>query len=349
MSALLAGALGTTALPATTAHAAPTAPPVPRVERVSVAADGTEGNAASGAPSITRNGRYVAFRSAATNLTTPGPGQDPRDRGYVRDLKTGEVTRVKGTLGAPVVSDDGRYAAHIGWGSHAVNVFLTDLSTGERRRIDGNGFKEGSSAPSISADGRYIAYGLAPQHPADPHRVEVYDRVTDTREVVSDGPPDSTRDMADPSISADGSRVAYEDAGTDQVWVRDRTTGSLTRVDDGTPSTLAQISGNGRTVAMNSADGAYVRDLRTGEIQRVAGGHASAVSPDGRQLLYGDGQSNLRLRNLRTGHEIAVGHGGAGEGAIAGKGRGIVYATADADVVPGDTNGVNDVFKWTVR
>jgi hypothetical protein len=137
-----------------TAAAAPHTPSAPRVERISIAADGTQADGASTAASITPNGRYVAFHSAATNLTPDG-GQRPRAYGYVRDLKTGEVTRVKDSMGAPVISDDGRYAAHIGWGTHTINVFLTDLSTGESKRIDGNGFKEGAYAPAISADGRY--------------------------------------------------------------------------------------------------------------------------------------------------------------------------------------------------
>ncbi|GAA1891429.1 hypothetical protein GCM10009837_11970 [Streptomyces durmitorensis] len=354
MSALLAAALGATVLPAA-AQAAPHEPPAPKVERVSVAADGTEADGASRTASISANGRFVAFYSDAENLTEGHQG--PYDWAFVKDLEPGEVKRLKNSMAAPVISDDGRYAAHTGWGSHGINVFLTDLSTGEIKQIDGRGFKYSASSPSISADGRFVAYDLQPQHPGDPQRVEVYDRESDTREVVSDGPSDSARDMVDPSISADGRHVAYEDKGTGQVWLRDRTTGGLTRVDDGTASKVVQV--NGRTVAMNTVDGAYVRDLRTGKVQRFPGASAQAVSRDGRQLVYGvysvygvygEGRSDIRLRHLPSGHERTIGHGGgAAVGAIADKGRSVVYSSDDADTVPGDTNGVGDVFKWTAR
>lgn len=347
LSALLVAALGTTVLPAA-AQAAPHEPPVPKpvpkVERVSVAADGTEADGASRTASVSANGRYVGFYSDAENLTEGHQG--PYDWAFVKDLETGGIKRLENSMAAPVISDDGRYAAHTGWGSHGINVFLTDLTTGEIKQIDGRGFKFSASSPSISADGRYVAYDLHPRHPGDPERVEVYDRESDTREVISDGPPDTSRDMVDPSISADGRHVAYEDNGTGQVWLRDRTTGSLTRVDDGTASTLVQV--NGRTVAMNGPDGAYVRDLRTGKVKHFAGKDAKAVSRNGRQLLYGDAQSNLVLRDLRSGREVAVGHGGATAGAIADQGKRIVYSSADADLVPGDTNGVSDIFLRTV-
>ncbi|MGH4034424.1 protein TolB [Actinomycetota bacterium Odt1-20B] len=313
-----------------------------------MAADGAQADGRSGAATLSPDGDHIGFASEATNLTPDG-GQRPRAHGYVRDLRTGQVTRIRESMSAPVLSADGRYAAHTAWGPYIINVFLTDLTTGERKQVDGKGFKEGSYAPSISADGRYIAYQLTPRHPENPTRVEVYDRVTDTREVVSDGPPDSSRDMTDPSISADGSRVAYVDEGADQVWVRDRTSGALTRVDDGMPSTLTQLSADGRTVAMNSADGAYIRDLRTGKTHRFPGRRAAALSPDGHQLLLSDAESILRLTNVHSGRDTVVGHGSATAGAVGAKGRSVVFSSADTDVVPGDTNGVEDVFLWHAR
>ncbi|GGS10651.1 hypothetical protein GCM10010252_57290 [Streptomyces aureoverticillatus] len=352
VSALLAAALGLTALPAA-AHAAeapsaPSARTAPRVERVSVAADGTEANGASGAATVTTDGGHVAFGSSATNLT-PDTAPRPQSSAHVRDGRSGAVGRIKNSLTAPDISDDGRYATYLDWGSHTTAAFVVDLATGEKRRVDARGFKEGSGESVISADGRHVAYVLRPQHPADPHRIEVYDWRTDTREVVSDGPPDAARDMANPSISADGRYVAYEDKGTRQVWVRDRETGGLKRADDGTASTLVEISGDGRVVVLNSADGAYVRDLRTGNVQRFSGTTAKAVGPDGRHLLYSDDASTLRLRDLRTGRVHVVGTGAAVPGSVGAKGRTVVYSSAETDVVPGDTNGVHDVFQWTRR
>lgn len=58
-----------------------------QIARVSMGWDGSEGNGNSRTPSISGNGRYVAFRSNATNIVS-GP-RDTSKYIYVRDLQTG--------------------------------------------------------------------------------------------------------------------------------------------------------------------------------------------------------------------------------------------------------------------
>src|SRR5690554_6282023 len=60
--------------------------------RVSDAFDGTQGNAHSGHPAISADGRYVAFDSRATNLV-PDDTNNAADV-FVHDRLTGETTRV---------------------------------------------------------------------------------------------------------------------------------------------------------------------------------------------------------------------------------------------------------------
>ena len=60
--------------------------------RVSVASDGTQSNNDSYNPSISANGRYVAFESEATNLVR-GDTNNFRDI-FVHDRQTGQTTRV---------------------------------------------------------------------------------------------------------------------------------------------------------------------------------------------------------------------------------------------------------------
>ncbi|MEU0209868.1 TolB family protein [Streptomyces canus] len=304
-AACLSDAALLVALTGTTASAAP------HVDRVSTAADGTQGDKASSAAVTTPNGRFVAFRSSATDLVPEGITH-PGTYSYVRDLRTGQVTKLENTLSTGV------------WGDA----------------------QDSAGSPEISANGRHIAYQWSGR-PQFPTRIDLYDRVTGPPETVSAGPADSTRDMGNPSLSGDGRLVAYQDNGTGDVWVADRVTGTQTEVDDGTRSTVVQLSVNGRVLVMDSVDGSSVRDLRTDRVRYFPGVQLRAVSPDGRRLLLQDGQSNLWL--LHGGHRELVGNGGAVDGSVSDRGRSVGYSTAGADVVPGDTNGVHDVFQWRSR
>ncbi|MEV0440885.1 protein TolB [Streptomyces spectabilis] len=338
------GAVTFTALPATAAgsHA-------PSVRRVSVAADGTEANNGSTHAALSRNGAFTLFHSAATNLTQE-PTPRPPGAVHIRDNTTGEVKRIRDSLQDPAVSDDGRYVTYLGWGSHTVKVKLADLETGETKIVSSGPSKAGSDSATMSADGRYIAFTQQPDHPSIPSRVDVYDRVNGTYETVSEGPPISTRDMQAPSISADGRYVAYRDAGTGEVWRYDRDQRTRVRVDVSGSSELVQLSGNGRTVAINTADGAYVRDVPTGAVTRLPGRRIDALSQNGHQVLHQSNDpvaySELRLRHVPSGHETVVhDNARAVPGAVAGQNR-LVFDSPDADVVPGDTNGKADIFLW---
>lgn len=84
--------------------------------RVSVAADGTQANASSTAPSISADGRFVAFASGATNLVS---GVAVNNGVFVKDRQTGAVVVVSRNVGGtasggcayPMITGDGRNVA----------------------------------------------------------------------------------------------------------------------------------------------------------------------------------------------------------------------------------------------
>jgi len=114
--------------------------------RVSVSSSGLEGNEGSGGPSISADGRYVAFTSGASNLVT-GDTNGWADV-FVHDRQIGETTRVSmpssgmegnGESRDPSISADGRYVAFQSGASNLVtgdmngtyDVFVHDRQTGE--------------------------------------------------------------------------------------------------------------------------------------------------------------------------------------------------------------------------
>jgi len=227
--------------------------------RVSVASDGTQSNHDSYNPSISANGRYVAFESEATNLVS-GDTNNFRDI-FVHDRQTGQTTRVSvasdgtqanGHSFDPSISADGRYVVFESLASNLVSgdtndhqdIFVHDRQTGQTTRVsvasDGTQANDHSFDPSISADGRYVAFisfasnlvggdteppilpstTSLPNNPASQGRgvssqVFVHDRQTGATTLVSvaiDG-SEGNGHSEEVSISADGRYVAFRSWG----------------------------------------------------------------------------------------------------------------------------------------
>ena len=197
-------------------------------------------------PSISADGRYVAFESISPDLVA-GDTNVKVDI-FVHDLQTGTTTRVSvdsaGTEGdnesnSPSISADGRYVAF--------ESFATDLVAGDTnglfdifvhdRDVDGNGTYDEPGPVGVSTVRVSVASG----------GVEVYDP------------------SYSPSISADGRYVAFESISPDlvagdtnvkvDIFVHDRQTGATTRVSKDS----AGVEGNGNSNAPSmSADGKSV-------------------------------------------------------------------------------------------
>jgi Tol biopolymer transport system component len=191
----------------------------------------TAGISDSDNPSISSDGRYVAFWSLAGNLV-PGVGGYP-PQVYRRDTHTNSTILVSAADGSsttamaggePSISADGRYVAFVSRASSGdyPQVYLRDIQTNKTILVSaahgsntmvGNGWSE---RPSISADGRYVAFRSwgATNLVSGVSGTQVYlrDIQTDKTILVSAAHGSNTagNDRSDsPSISADGRYVAF--------------------------------------------------------------------------------------------------------------------------------------------
>jgi Tol biopolymer transport system component len=207
------------------------------------APDTRSANDDSAGPMISQDGCVVAFFSDATNLVPMDTNQF-RDV-FVRDRCSGGVERVSVNregaqangpsqieLHALGLSADGRFVLFT---SRATNldeiptggttqIFLRDRATGATQLVSRNAGGEAgnglSVAPSISADGRFVAFQSLASNLVDDDvngrsDVFVLDRTDGEVRLVSqtaDGRP-SDGDSTVPSISDDGSRIVFQSSG----------------------------------------------------------------------------------------------------------------------------------------
>ena len=308
--------------------------------RISVDPTGRELSASSFAPSISPNGRYVAFVSIAPGVVA-GP-TNGHAQVYLRDLLSRTTVRVSidshgnegdsdaGALwhvgqptywtGAVSVSDDGRVAflsrssnltqiLRSGRTPVLVQVFVHDVVAGTTVC---------ASVDSVGHEGNDGSAALI-QHAVGP----VYTGL---------------------SLSGDGRFVAFASQATNldrhdgdhgsDVYVRDLLAGTTTLVSvnavgkkGNNVSWMPSISYDGRYVAFESAaddlvsgdtNGAldiFCRDLVGGGIVRVS------VDSSGAQAALGGGQPEISAR-----------------------GRFVAFESASGDLVGGDSNGITDIF-----
>lgn len=259
--------------------------------RVSVDSTGAEGNLGSNSASISGDGRLVAFRSRASNLVT----QDSNgvDDIFVHDRQTGTTTLVSltstGIQGnrfsfTPSISGDGRFVAFASDATNLVandsnvqfDVFVRDrqLGTTTRVSLDSSGGQGdfGSFQPSLSGDGRLVAFGSGATNLVTGdtnlrNDIFVHDRQTGatSRVSVNSSGVQANGDCARPSISSDGRFVTFESDATDLVaddtngftdaFLHDRQTSTTTRVSVNS----AGVQGDQRSrQPVISADGIFV-------------------------------------------------------------------------------------------
>jgi len=281
---------------------------------ISLTPEGITGTGSSYQPSISADGRFVAFESSASDLVS-GDGNGKWDI-FVRDTETGQTELVSVTPSADLGSGDSRY-------------------------------------PSISADGRFVAFSsvasdLVPGDINNQEDVFLRDRQTAQTTLISltSGGVSANGNSGAPAISPDGNWVAYASWATNlasgdsdsnlDVYLYDRQSGETTLISTlpgdkpAGNSWFPSISGDGRFVAFNSSapftlnddnadDDVYLFDRLNNQLELIS--HAL----DG---TAGNGKSRTH------------------SGSISNDGCSIAFDSYASDLVENDTNGYRDVFVY---
>ncbi len=301
------------------------------------------------APAITPDGRYAVFFSQADGLA---PGQDPAFSHVLRkDLQTGAIAVADfGANGDSVsgdISDDGRYVVFTSRATNLTSadttpdpdVFVKDLQNGTvtllSPAVQGNDCLT-CMQPVISGNGAEVAYVTNTAIVAGDtnNHTDVYAvaRTGGTATFVSakpGGTDSSTGTALDPSITDDGSMVAYRATGNDLDPGNDTTTDAdlYTRVLANTSSKLAS--------AQNGNDfGIAAGGVNAGQI---SGDGLKAVWSDSASYLAADTDSGFDIysRTLATKVDTLIsvttggtkGDGGSFQPATDATGRRVAFVT----------------------
>ncbi len=413
----------------------PPAPTPLTIEPISRTPDGFASSSSSSSPSISDDGRFIAFVSNSTNIVAIDTNRLADV--FLRDRLTQSTLLVtqsptepaNGASSTPAISGDGTTVALATTARNLVSddsnllrdVYAWDRASGSFEwisRPDAGSTAGVSDLPSLSRDGRRIAFqslgSLVADDQGDGTDIYVRDRDSGRLLLVSaDVTGKSTSGAASaPSISADGRFVAFisnagnlvadHPAGINQVYLRDLDAGTTELISVssvGVPGngavTRVRLSADGRfiafqSIASNLVPGAiggtiktFIHDrvrrettlvnrLRNGSVLAAAG-TLDAISADGRWVLFRTASTALPPYSGATylrpyawdrlnGDFVALAWNDAGEplnalpsffgvadqgaldSTLSADGRFVGLTTSAWNLVPGDGGPIADVF-----
>ena len=343
-------------------------------------ANGAAATAASYYPSVSGDGRYVAFTSYANNLS--GEDVDAVYDVFVRDVQTNVLTlasRATGAGGAggtdgstdASISADGRYVVFSSVADNlsavddnlSTNIFVRDLQESTTTLVNRASGVAGAVAndtaydPQISADGRRVTFissadNLSTEDNNTYLNVFVRDLEANTTTLVSRaaGAAGTGADASsyNPSVSADGRYVAFQ-SNADNLSADDNNTYTNLFVRDLQANTLTFVSRAGGAAGA-AADG---------------GSYTPAISDSGRRVSFTSDADNLSSDDNNTYQNIFVrdltaatttlvsradGATGAGaeassdDSSISGDGRRVGFTSGANNLSAEDNNGYDNIF-----
>ncbi|MGQ0625947.1 MAG: hypothetical protein ACT4PP_15030 [Sporichthyaceae bacterium] len=284
-----------------------------RTTRISVSSEGRQGNAGSFNPSISDDGRFIAFDSFASNLVA---GDRNRDGDvFVHDRIKASTTRVSltpdgaeadGPSGFAVISGDGHVVAfeskatnlRVG-GGPITDIYARDLRTTAldwvSRSVTGGSAAGGSGEISLSRDGNLIAFTSAASNLVlgDVNRVDdvfVRDRVTavTARVSLTSLGGESNGPSREPALSDDGNVVSFSSEAENLT--------GLDPTNQAVPKFLLNPDGVLDVGDDNFVGDVFAHDRRTGKTELVSvssmgtqgdsESYASAISGDGNLVVF---------------------------------------------------------------
>ncbi|MDO8945600.1 MAG: hypothetical protein Q7U88_00425 [Desulfocapsaceae bacterium] len=343
-----------------------------KTTRVSVDSSGSPSNGYSEYPSISADGRYVAFHSGATNLVANNTNGTVSDI-FVHDRLNGATTLVSVDSSAsqgnqqsyyPSISADGRYVAFQSSASNLVtddtndtdDIFVHDRQDGTTSRVsvnsDGIGGNNFSNYHAISADGQYVAFTSLATNLVDNDNngredVFVHNRQdgTTSRVSVHSNGTEGDSGSYNPSISADGQYIAFEsgasnlvdsdtNGATSDIFVHNRLTGA---------TTIASIDSSGT--------------------QGDSGSYHASISSDGQYIAFESHASNLVASDINGSNDVFVhdrqtgktimasvdssgsqGDWSSFDPSISADGQYVAFTSYTTNLVANDTNDTEDIF-----
>lgn len=311
------------------------------VRRLNLSQQGAEGNAASNNPSISGNGRYVAFSSDATNLIL-GDVNGFTDI-FIVDTLTGAISlqsistagaQANGSNFRPSVSHTGRY---IVFESSATNLTATAVNSGETHIY--------LRDRDVSGSGTFDTAGN-----------------TSTTMIDLNGATAGNASAAQAQISADGNYVVFASkatnlgsattAGRQHIYLRDRNLATTTIVDVGTGAAEANADSRNPSINRNTgvsigvaADGRWIA-FASDATNLLIGGDTNAVS-DVFAADRGNSFAITRVSVSSAGAEandptVTTTFGsklGSINPSISSTGRYVTFASLADNLAPGDNIG----------
>ena len=304
---------------------------------VSVATNGGSADYSSAEAAISSDGRYVAFTSSADNLV-PGDTNNAQDV-FVRDLQSGTTVLVSVSIGgsgpgngasySPAISSGGRYvlfrsrALNLALGSFTAgyeNLFVRDLQIGTNYALTHTTFTSGSPVGSMTPDGRFVAFcgGIS----GSTAKLYVWD--SQLAELVYTNAVSGIVSLA---LSTNGNRIAYYNTGG--------LSPALSAVDRvaNTRWTIGPVTSGARSGLRFSSDGRFLA-------------YAARLNYTSSKVYLYDFQTATNMLVSRGYNSGGAAYLASDSPDISADGRFVAYHSVEADMVPGDTNGVADVFLY---